>query len=107
MLDCIAGNHKFFLVSDDTFYFSALCGRPTGQGTTLCTFHNCKTTKHTKLSRRIVTQGNIYLIGNRNSDFIRPANTSYELEENVVDIWMQDAQSLDNWNHQFRLAINH
>ena len=60
-----------------------------------------------KLPREIVTQGNLYVLRNRNSDFTLPKISSFELEEDVVDIWMQDAQSLDNWNRQFRLATNH
>ena len=42
LLDRIVGSHKFFLVLDEAFSFSALCGRHIGQGKTLRTNQNYK-----------------------------------------------------------------
>ena len=60
-----------------------------------------------KLSKGLVTQYNLYFLRSRNSAFRLPKNSSHELDEDVMDIWMQDAQYLDNWSRQFRLDTNH
>ena len=96
MIDRVAGIHKLCLVLDEAFTFSELYGRTIGQGTTFCANHNFKVNKHMKLSKGMITEDNLYVLRNRKSDFTLPTILSYELEGDVVDIWIQDAQSLDN-----------
>ena len=69
VLDRVVGSHKLFLVPDEAFTFSALCGRPIRQGTTFCTSQNCNLTKQMKLLKGMVNQGNLYVLRNRNSVF--------------------------------------
>ena len=97
--------YKLFLLPKDIAQCSTVCGKLIGQGTTFCTNQNCTVAHRSGGGKMALVPSDIYVsTGTNNRAFVEPSVSAKLLDNDVIEAWRGDSQTLEDWGRQFRAA---
>ena len=95
--------YKLLCIDDPTKY----CGIFMGQGSAFCINVNCSTT-HKSSDKVNLSSGQLCVIKSKENKrllaFIEPTISSDGIDEDLIDSWMGELKTLQEWTKVFRLA---
>ena len=88
---------------------SYICGNAMGQGVTFCTNRNCNI-NHRGIETWKLIKGHLYVLKStekgRSTAFTLPTISSPDVDEEVVEKWLNMSQTLYGWSQILRLTKN-
>ena len=95
---------KKILTPNSKEKFSVICFSSIGQGSSFCTAINCKV-GHREPKRISMPGKHFYVKATQaNRDFFEPVISAYIFDDSVLNDWLKQTNSLEDWVSQFRVA---
>ena len=84
-----------------------ICGTVMSQGVTFCAAMKCRVKHRTSnsITRVTISPGELYVLKVRNVAFLTPRIFTDKVEDEVLEKWLTQSQTLQSWSRIFRLCV--